>query len=182
MIKVPKWHFVVDKKVPACYNTLEVRKMSLKQLRLSKGLTQQKCAEYLGVSLRSYKRYEADESKINALKADAIRRALEAYGVIDETHGTLTVDQIKAVCGEVFSAYRVEYGYLFGSYAKGKETETSDVDLLVSVPADALKFYELIEVLRERLKKRVDLLDANQLPNNPALMREILKDGVKIYG
>ena len=156
--------------------------MSLKQLRLSKGLTQQKCAEYLGVSLRSYKRYEADEAGINALKYDAIRRALEAYGVIDETHGTLTVDQIKTVCGEIFPAYQVEYGYLFGSYAKGKETETSDVDLLVSLPVDALKFYELIELLREKLKKKVDLLDVNQLQNNPTLTQEILKDGVKIYG
>ncbi|MBR0521484.1 MAG: nucleotidyltransferase domain-containing protein, partial [Spirochaetales bacterium] len=64
----------------------------------------------------------------------------------------------------------------------GKETEQSDVDLLVSVPLDGLKYYELVETLRERLRKKVDLLDVSQLNNNPSLMREILKDGVKIYG
>ena len=35
---------------------------------------------------------------------------------------------------------------------------------------------------REDLKKKVDLLDAAQLEHNPALTREILKDGIKIYG
>ena len=45
-----------------------------------------------------------------------------------------------------------------------------------------MKFFELIELLRERLKKKIDLLDIAQLNNNPVLMQEILKDGIKIYG
>ncbi len=32
------------------------------------------------------------------------------------------------------------------------------------------------------LKKKVDLIDESQLKNNPTLIHEILKDGVKIYG
>ena len=76
----------------------------------------------------------------------------------------------------------MEYCYLFGSYAKGKETEKSDVDLLISLPINGLQFYEVLELLREKLKKRVDLLDVAQLTQNPALIQEILKDGVKIYG
>lgn len=102
--------------------------------------------------------------------------------LVDEEHGKLTVDQIKAVCESVFLAYSVEYCYLFGSYSKGKETEKSDVDLLVSMPVDGLKYYELAELLREKLKKKVDLLDVGQVDNNLALLREILKDGIKIYG
>lgn len=76
----------------------------------------------------------------------------------------------------------MEYCYLFGSYAKGKATEKSDVDLLVAMPVDGMKFFELIEVLREQLKKKIDLLDIAQLENNPALVQEILRDGIKIYG
>ena len=56
------------------------------------------------------------------------------------------------------------------------------MDLLVSVPSDGLKFFELVEMLRMNLKKKVDLLDFNQLNNNPELTYEILKDGIKIYG
>ena len=157
-------------------------KMDLKQLRAAKGLTQSKCAEYLQIPLRTYKRYESDNSRIDRIKYQYIIDRLNAYGLIDEEHGKLTIEQIKKICGEVFRSYSVEYCYLFGSYSKGTETETSDVDLLVSMPVDGLLFFELTEVLRENLKKKVDLLDVAQLNNNPALVREILRDGVKIYG
>ena len=54
-----------------------------------------------------------------------------------------------------------------------------------SVPTQKGKrrsFYELVEVLRESLKKKVDLLDETQLDNNSVLVKEILRDGIKIYG
>jgi hypothetical protein len=40
----------------------------------------------------------------------------------------------------------------------------------------------LVETLREELKKKVDVLDIKQLNNNLVLTKEILKDGIKIYG
>ena len=71
---------------------------------------------------------------------------------------------------------------MFGSYAKGKETPISDVDLLISANIKGLKFYGLVEELRTVLHKKVDVLDMNQLKENLELTEEILKDGVKIYG
>ena len=156
--------------------------MGLKELRKEKGLTQLKCAEYLHIPLRTYKRYEADESKIDPIKYQYIVNRLKEFGFIDEDHGKLTTEQIKSICGSIFQEYPVEYCYLFGSYAKGKANETSDVDLLVSMPVNGLKYYELLERLRENLKKRIDLLDVSQLEHNPALVQEILRDGIKIYG
>lgn len=50
------------------------------------------------------------------------------------------------------------------------------------MPVDGMKYFELIEILREQLKKKIDLLDVTQLDNNPTLVKEILKDGIKIYG
>ena len=78
--------------------------------------------------------------------------------------------------------YPIDYCYLFGSYAKGTANEKSDIDLLVSIPIDGMIYFELVETLREKLHKKVDLLDVNQLKNNYALVQEILRDGIKIYG
>ncbi len=156
--------------------------MTLKQLRKEKGITQSECAKLFQVSLRTYKRYESDESKISPLKYQYLLQRLSEYGVIDEEHGILTIEQIRIICSKIFKDYSVEYCYLFGSYAKGKATEKSDVDLLVAMPIDGMKFFELIEILREQLKKKIDLLDISQLDNNPTLIQEILKDGIKIYG
>ena len=118
--------------------------MTLKELRISKGLTQAACAKVVGVPMRTYVRYEADEGRRDTIKYRYIFDALQKYGVID--------------------------------------TERSDVDLLISMPLNGLRFYELVEVLRESLKKKVDLLDETQLDNNSVLVKEILRDGIKIYG
>ena len=156
--------------------------MSLKDIRLRSNLTQEEAAQLLGVTRRTYVNYEAGKIDESSLKYKYVVETLQKATLIDENHGILTIDQIRKICGEIFKDYSVEYCYLFGSYAKGKATEKSDVDLLVAMPVDGMKFFELIEVLREQLKKKIDLLDIAQLENNPALVQEILRDGIKIYG
>lgn len=154
----------------------------LKTLRLQKRLTQKEASERLGISLRSYVMYENDESRKDTPKYRYIFRELENMDPLDETHGTLTIEDIKRVCADIFVSYHVEFCYLFGSYANGRATETSDVDLLVSTETTGLSFFEMAEHLREGLHKKVDLLDLKQLVNNEDLLREILREGVKIYG
>ena len=156
--------------------------MKLKDIRLKKGLTQEQAAKMLGISRRTYIKYENDELREKELKYKFMCQTLEEYGFIDETHGLLTLEQIKSICAEVFEEYNVEYGYLFGSYAKGKAKENSDVDLLVSITKNGLQFFGLVETLREKLNKKVDVLDEGQLNNNIELVKEILRDGIKIYG
>lgn len=156
--------------------------MSLKDIRLQSNLTQEEAAQLLGVTRRTYVNYEAGKIDESSLKYRYIVETLKNANLLDENHGILSIDQIKKICSEVFKNYSVDFCYLFGSYAKGKATEISDIDLLVAMPVDGMKFFELIEILREQLKKRIDLLDVAQLDNNPTLVKEILKDGIKIYG
>lgn len=156
--------------------------MTLKELRISKGVTQQEAAKLLGISLRSYVSYENDETKRDSLKYRFLFQEIEKINYIDEDHGILELSQIKAITKKVFSEYDIIYCYLFGSYAKGTADEKSDVDLLISGTVSGLRFYELAEKLREKLHKRVDLLDVNQLMGNINLLNEVLSDGLKIYG
>ena len=154
---------------------------TLKETRIAKQLTQQEAARRLGVSLRSYIMYENDNSREDTIKYRYLLQELQKINAVDEEHGVLTIGQITKICKEVLDAYQVEYCYLFGSYAKGKATERSDVDLLVSTETTGLRFYEMAERLRESLHKKVDLLDAKQLVNNEKLIHEVLKEGIRIY-
>ena len=156
--------------------------MTLKELRKQKKLTQAACAKYIGMPLRTYQNYENDTTKSSSIKYAFMMQKVGEYGFIDETHGILSIEQIKNICSASFENINVEYCYLFGSYAKGKATELSDVDLLVSTSASGIKFYDLVETLRENLRKKVDVLNFIQLNNNPELVNEILKYGIKIYG
>lgn len=154
----------------------------LRELRKSKHLTQQEVAFRIGVSLRSYISYENDETKARSPKYRFLLQELEKINPIDEEHGVLERDDLIKICTEILSEYDVDYCYLFGSYAKGKASGSSDVDLLISAKVTGLKYYELVERLREALHKKVDVLDTKQLLKNEELLNEVLKEGVRIYG
>ncbi len=156
--------------------------MTLRELRKNKSLTQKQAADYIGMPLRTYSNYENDSNKQKSIKYKYVMEKLLGYGYVDEENGVLKVDDIKRICLDIFQNYPIEYCYLFGSYAKGKATPTSDVDLLVCSSLSGLKFFELVEELREKLRKKVDVLDQKQIINNFELTNEILKDGIKIYG
>lgn len=156
--------------------------MTLKELRLAYNISQKEAALAVGISLRSYIMYENDANKKNTLKYKFIYQELERIYKIDEEHGLLTLDNIQLTCEKIFSKYKINYCYLFGSYAKGNQKAESDVDLLISSDVKGLKFFGLAEKLREQLHKKVDLLDVSQLVKNPELLDEILKYGIKIYG
>lgn len=154
----------------------------LKELRIAKHLTQQEVADRVGVSLRSYVMYENDERKAKTAKYRFLLNEIESMNLVDEEHGILSIEEIIKICKSIFKDYNVNYCYLFGSYAKGKATQTSDIDLLISGDVNGLKFYELDERLRVALNKKVDLLDFKQFIKNEELANEILKEGIRIYG
>ena len=155
--------------------------MNLKEIRLQKCLTQEETAKILGVTRRTYINYESGKINEDSLKYKFIVDTLKKANQIDEAHGILTIEQIKTICNDIFKDYQIEYCYLFGSYAKNKATEKSDIDFLIKMPINGMKFFELLELLREKLGKKIDLLTSTQLNNNDSLIDEILKYGIRIY-
>jgi len=156
--------------------------MTLKELRVSKKLTQKDASDLVKMPLRTYQDYENDMTKENSIKYNYLLTKITEYGFIDEEHGILSMNTIVKTCDEIFRNYNVEYCYLFGSYAKNKANEKSDIDLLISSTISGLDFYGLVENLRQSLKKRIDLITINQVEENVDLLNNILKDGIKIYG
>ena len=115
--------------------------MTLRELRKNKGITQQEAASFVEVPLRTYVNYENDPSKQKSIKYKYMLEKLFSYGYVDEENGILTLDEIRAICSGVFSGYPIEYCYLFGSYAKGRATPTSDVDLFIHTTVTGIQFF-----------------------------------------
>ncbi len=143
------------------------------------GLTQQETADLLGVSLRTYQRYEIGD--INPKKLDIMVGIIENSLLIDENHGILNVESISDAIKTTMESYGVKVCYLFGSYARGTPTSASDVDLLVDINPKGIDYFKLVEELRIALKKKVDLITVHQLTSSPDLLTEILRFGKKIY-
>lgn len=159
--------------------------MTLFQTRAHYGLTQKEVARTLNVPVRTYIRYETDDNYGDVLKRQMMMQTLQQKFEITETTGLISLDFIRKTLAELFETKyksQVNLCYLFGSYAKGYATETSDVDLCVSTSLTGFAFVGLNEDIRNALHKKVDLIRLNHLTDNQDLLFEIMKDGIKIYG
>ncbi len=93
------------------------------------------------------------------------------------------VETIKNRLQAVFLNYNINSAILFGSYAKGLATEKSDIDLMVDSNLRGLRFFALIEDIREALdEKDVDVFDVRHINDGSKVKNEIYSTGVKIYG
>ena len=159
--------------------------MNLREIRTKYGISQIDTANLVGVPVRTYRRYESDDNYGSSFKRQMFINIINSKYEITEDKGLLSIDQIKKIVIDLFETEykgQIEFCYLFGSYAKGYAVEKSDVDLYVATSLTGFEFVGLIERLRERLHKVVDLIRLNEEHANMELIKEILKDGIKIYG
>ena len=151
----------------------------LRKLRESLNITQIEAADILNISRRTYQKYES----LNEDNDDKLQYFIFKLKSIVQNEGKdiLNIDDIKLKITDILSKYNINFCYLFGSYARNSATSTSDIDLLIDSDITGLDFFGLVEELRTTLGKNIDLLKLNQLNNNPELLKNILKDGIKIY-
>ena len=158
--------------------------MNLLKVRTQYGLSQLKAAAILNVPVRTYIRYEQDNSYGSDLKRKMMINTLEEKCEITESKGLLSIDQIKKALNDLFEKEypnQIEFCYLFGSYAKGYAKESSDIDLCVATSLTGLRFVGTSESIRSVLHKKIDLVRFSELNNNLELTKEIMKDGIKVY-
>ncbi len=75
--------------------------------------------------------------------------------------------------------YGVKSISLFGSYARGEETEESDIDFFVEMPADYDKLFDLKEYLEKSFQRSVDVVRKHSNIRQ-RFLEEIEKDGVYV--
>jgi predicted nucleotidyltransferase len=74
------------------------------------------------------------------------------------------LQKLKALKPLIAERYRLRSIALFGSYARGDQTEESDVDILVDVdPSIGLGFIDLADMIEERLGIKTDVVAADGL-------------------
>ena len=94
-----------------------------------------------------------------------------------------TIDEIRASLLPVFSSAPVDRAILFGSYAKGVATQTSDIDILIDSNGKirGIDFFGVLDDVSEALNAPVDLIEASQVIDGSRTQREIAETGVLIY-
>ncbi|MDE6095509.1 MAG: nucleotidyltransferase domain-containing protein [Muribaculaceae bacterium] len=82
-----------------------------------------------------------------------------------------------------FATQPVVKAWLFGSYARGEETDNSDIDILVSFDRDAkvslLRHAAMLVDLEDLLRRPVDLVNERSL--FPEVSKQVDLDKILIY-
>lgn len=91
-------------------------------------------------------------------------------------HKKEIINIIRANKSEIISRFGVRKLGVFGSIARGDQTKTSDIDILVSYTKeiDLFDFIDLREFLESCLKAKVDLVMETAL--KPAIGKRILSE------
>ena len=81
------------------------------------------------------------------------------------SHNIFTIEKIKDIVKPIAHKYNVQAIYLFGSYARGEATETSDLDFLVfgGEKFKLTNIFALAEDLRTEFQRSVDVFEISEI-------------------
>ena len=94
-----------------------------------------------------------------------------------------SIEDIKKMIYDVLVHTDVNKAILFGSYAKNEPTPNSDIDILLDSNGKikGLKFFAIIDMIKEKFGKEVDIIEKSEINKNSKIEKEIEKTGVVIY-
>jgi predicted nucleotidyltransferase len=158
----------------------------IKKIRHNTQMTQEEFSSLLGIPLKTLRNWEQGIRKPNDWTKDliidqALRYKTEKNIQIDEETGLLSFMKLKRTVTSIAQKFDIDKIYLFGSYAKGEATNTSDIDLYMESSLYGLDYFEFIEILREAIGKEIDLLSNRTIEEKSKVYQEILDSGVLIY-
>ncbi len=91
-------------------------------------------------------------------------------------------DMIIKLIADYFKTQPVLKAYLFGSFSRGEETESSDIDILIVLDDSqhvGLKFFGMYEDLKDLLGRKVDLV--TERSHAPFARKSVDRDKILIY-
>lgn len=94
----------------------------------------------------------------------------------------LTRTDIENSIKELLARYNAEYALLFGSYARGEETDESDIDVLIFGGENFKKsnIFAFAEELRNITGKNVDAFEICEVDRSTPFYDNVIKEGIKI--
>lgn len=102
-----------------------------------------------------------------------------------------TIEKLASIVTPIAEKYQIPAIYLFGSYARGTATDTSDIDLLIDTTGTSLTSLFALGALycdlEEALKKPVDLITMSSLQQKAQMQSDldfrkaVMNERMKLY-
>jgi predicted nucleotidyltransferase len=150
------------------YTEIKIRnknKYFYRVISIRKGDTIKKKRIYLGVNLA---------------KKELLKKELVADKFLKNEKMKKNIDKIKTKIIKILKKYNIKKAGLFGSYIRGEQKESSDIDILIQ-PAKDMSLLDISGLkieLKNVLGKKVDIISYKYI--HPYLKDRILKNEIKI--
>jgi len=91
-------------------------------------------------------------------------------------------ENIRRIVKPIAEKYRIQNVYMFGSYARGEATYSSDLDFLVygGEQFKRTMIFAFAEELRKALEKNVDVFEINEINENSDFYHTIMRERVLV--
>ncbi len=92
----------------------------------------------------------------------------------------MTLNIISKKIADTLRKYPVSKAAIYGSFAKGTQTKTSDIDILIepSAPISLFVILQLESELGKIMKRKVDIVEYTAI--KPSIKKSVLKDAISI--
>ena len=100
-----------------------------------------------------------------------------------QANHVLTLDSIKELVSPVLGKHGVIQAIVFGSYARGEATVSSDVDIVIDSEGrlNGMAFFVASDEISKALPIPSDIYEKREIREGTALHDKIKKEGVVLY-
>jgi uncharacterized protein len=92
----------------------------------------------------------------------------------------MNLEQIKILLLKVLQKYAIKKAAIFGSFARGEQTETSDLDVLIE-SSSPITLFDILKIEKEisnLISRKVDVVEFSAIKNS--IKENVLKDAIYI--
>ena len=117
---------------------------------------------------------------VNLIKKDLSKKEIQADKELMQDKINKNLMKIKLKIKEIIKKQGIKKAGIFGSYARGNQKASSDIDILIE-PTKEMGFFEIVSLeneLKKVLKKKIDLLTYASI--HKLLRDRILNEEIRI--
>ena len=94
-----------------------------------------------------------------------------------------TQHELKIKLEPIFISAPIKKAILFGSYARGLQTATSDIDIIIDSKGRVrgIDFFSILEDITVCLDKRIDLIEMYEIQKDSPIYQAIEQEGVVLF-
>jgi predicted nucleotidyltransferase len=93
----------------------------------------------------------------------------------------MSLENLKEIIRDILKKYPIKRASLFGSFSRGEEKSSSDIDILIE-PFKSVSMFDILKMemeLSEKTARKIDIVEFSAIKNS--IRTNVLKEAIAIF-